>query len=191
MGYTRLAIVLHWLIALAIVLQLASGLWMTDAIKDNETKALAYSIYQWHKALGLSVLVLSLLRLGWRLSHRAPPLPGHMPLWEKWAAHASHFMLYVFMIGVPLLGWAMVSSSPFGLPTMFFGLFEWPHIPWLTDIEDKKAVSHLFEEWHELAAFALLALLVLHIAAALKHHIIDRDDVLTRMVPLLSPRSKS
>lgn len=187
--YTRIAILLHWTIALAIILQLASGLWMHEAIEEAETKALAYKVYQWHKALGLSVLVLSLFRLAWRITHPAPPLPAHMPLWEKWAAHGSHALLYAFMIGVPLLGWAMVSSSSFGLPTMYFGLFEWPHIPGLTGLEKQEDVSEFFEESHELTAYAMAALIGLHVTAALKHQIIDRDEVLSHMIPFLRPRS--
>lgn len=189
--YTRMAIVLHWVIALAIILQLTSGLWMEDALKEQETQALAYQVYQWHKSLGLTVLVLSLLRLVWRLTHPAPPLPAHMPRWERLAAHGSHFAFYVFMITVPLLGWAMVSASPLGLPTIVFGLFEWPHIPWLTEIDNQAVMEEWFKTFHEYAALAMLGLLFVHIGAALKHHFVDRDAVLTRMVPFLSPRRPS
>ncbi len=189
--YTRIAILLHWVIALAIILQLASGLWMEDAIKDKQTQALAYKIYQWHKSLGLTVLLLSVVRLGWRLTHAAPALPSHMPRWERVAAHTSHVTFYVFMITIPLLGWAMVSSSPLGLPTVVFGLFEWPHIPWLAEAQHKQLYEGWFKAGHEYMALATLGLLCIHIGAALKHHFIDRDAVLARMVPFITPRRPS
>ncbi len=181
--YTAVAITLHWLIALAIIVLLAAGLWMTDAIKQKETRNFAYQVYQWHKALGLTVLVLTFARLAWRLLNPPPPLPPGMSAFERFGAHVSHIAFYVLMVAIPLAGWAMVSTSSLGLPTIIFGLFEWPHIPILADLADKKPAEAAFKLTHKYLGFALMGLLALHIAAALKHHFVNRDDVLARMLP--------
>ena len=185
-GYSRVAIALHWLIALAIILQLASGLWMVDALTEQATQMLAFQVYQWHKSLGLTVLILSLLRLFWRLSHRAPDLPAGMTGWERFAAKATHVLFYVIMIALPLTGWVLVSASKLGLPTLYWGLFEWPHLPFGALAADAKAaLESVGGEAHELLAYLTIGLLLLHVGAALKHHAIDRDDVLSRMLPFL------
>jgi len=189
--YTAAAITLHWLIALAIVTLLVAGWWMTDAIHHPETKATAFKVYQLHKSLGLTVLVLSVLRLIWRLVNPPPPLPDGMTRFERIAAHATHGLFYALIIAIPLAGWAMVSASPFGLPTIVFGLFEWPHIPVLAGLEDKRPVEAVFRNAHEIMAYGLAALLVLHVGAALKHHFVNRDDVLTRMLPFLRARGRA
>jgi cytochrome b561 len=187
--YTTVAIALHWSIALAIIALLGAGLWMTDAIKQPETRNFAYRVYQWHKALGLIVLVLTFVRLGWRLMNPPPPLPPGMSWIERTGAQLSHGAFYVLMVGIPLAGWAMVSASPLGLPTMIFGLFEWPHLPILTDLDDKKSAERVFKLAHKFMGFALMGLLGLHIAAALKHQFVNRDGVLARMLP--GARSKT
>jgi cytochrome b561 len=181
--YDNFAILLHWLIALAIIAQLASGLWMVDAIKDSETQKAAYDFYQYHKSLGLIVLTFSILRLVWRLSHSTPELPSHMNLLERAAAHTSHILLYIFMILIPLLGWAMVSTSSYGLPTIIFGLFEWPHISFLVDATNKLQINNFFVLSHKYMAYSMIALLVLHIAAALKHQFFDKDNLFKRILP--------
>jgi len=185
--YTLVAIVLHWLIALAIIVQLASGLWMVDAIKGGAYRALAYDTYQWHKSLGLTVLVLSILRLGWRLMHKPPALPEGIKRWELTAAHLTHWAFYGFMIGAPLTGWAMGSSSPWDLPTIWFGLFEVPHIPWLYAIDEgtKESVEAGFKLSHDVLGKIGIALLALHVAAALKHQFISKDGLMLRMLPRL------
>jgi cytochrome b561 len=187
--YSGVAIALHWLMALAIIGLIMVGFWMGDAAKDPETRAAAFAAFQLHKSMGLTILLLTLLRLAWRLSHRPPPLPSTMKSWERGAARFTHIGFYVLMIAVPLSGWAMVSASPLGLPTYWFGLFEWPHIGPLAALENKEALKHDFYEAHELLAKLVIGLLLLHVAAALKHHFIDRDDVLSRMLPLLKVRS--
>ncbi|GAB5470008.1 MAG: hypothetical protein Kilf2KO_30380 [Rhodospirillales bacterium] len=184
--YTAIAIALHWLIAAAIIVQLASGLWMADAIDDPATQALAFQVYQWHKSLGLTVLILSLLRLFWRLGHRAPGLPEGMKPWERLAAYATHVFFYAIMILMPLTGWVMVSASKFGLPTLYWGLFTWPHLPLGSlALETKAQVEEIFGSVHEFLAYGTIALLVLHVGAALKHHFVERDGVLARMLPFL------
>lgn len=179
--YTKVAVWLHWLMALAIIVQLAGGIWMVDAIKVDESKQLAYQMYQWHKAVGLILLALTVVRIFWRLTHRPPALPGTMKRLDKALAHGAHMVLYGLMLAIPLLGWAMVSTSPYGLPTVIFGLFEWPHLGFLSDIADKVAWSEWFEESHELLAKLMMFLLLGHIVAALKHQFIVKDGLLARM----------
>ncbi|MDY0029808.1 MAG: cytochrome b [Pseudobdellovibrionaceae bacterium] len=183
--YTCVAILLHWLIGLSIIALLVLGLTMEDF-----PKSMMFTAFMIHKSLGLTVLVLTVARIFWRLTHRAPAMPDTMKSWEKFAAHAVHFGLYFLMLALPLSGWAMVSSSARGYPTVFFGLFEWPHIPFLsnmTDLESKKEISHSVKEAHETLAWIAIVLIAMHIGAALKHHIINRDSVLTRMLPFLKP----
>jgi polyisoprenoid-binding protein YceI/cytochrome b561 len=134
--YTTVAIALHWLIALAILAMLAIGLTMTHVKLAPVDK---FKLYQLHKSIGLTILALALLRLGWRLVHRPPALPAAMPAWERGAAEGTHVLLYGFMIGLPLLGWAMVSASPFNLPTVLYGVLPWPHLP----IPDKAVAARL------------------------------------------------
>ena len=185
--YSTVAIILHWAIAAAIIGLICAGVWMVDAIKQPETQGLAFVVYQWHKSIGLTVLVLSVARLAWRFVKPPPPLPASMPGWERTAAAFSHTLFYVLMIGMPLMGWAMVSASPLGLPTIVYGLFEWPHIPFLAELDDKKPVETALKTAHMTGGYILAGLLVLHVAAALKHHFVNRDAVLARMVPGVRP----
>ncbi|TDR93472.1 cytochrome b [Enterovirga rhinocerotis] len=181
--YSALAIAFHWTIAVLVLGLIASGWWMTGAIRDPQRQAVAYDVYQLHKAFGLCVLLLTLARLGWRLGHRPPPLPAHMRPIERFGAHAAHVALYALTLAVPLLGWAMVSASPLGLPTVPFGLFEWPHLPVLGPQDDPASVEAGFKLGHEVLAYSAAALVVLHVAAALKHHFVDHDGLLGRMLP--------
>jgi cytochrome b561 len=115
--------------------------------------------------------------------HRVPPLPERMAAWERYAAQASHFLLYVLIVGIPLSGWALASSSPLGIPTIWFGQAEVPHLPGLQGYADQHAVEDQVHEVHELLGNLMIGLLLIHVGAALKHHFWDRDDVLTRMLP--------
>lgn len=183
-SYSAIAIALHWTIALLIVGNFIGGLVMGDMLAPTATSAqkqLGFTIVQLHKSFGLTVLVLSLLRLLLRLVSGVPPLPAHMTPTEKLLAKLTHWGFYAIMILVPLSGWLMVSASPLGFPTLWFGLFEWPHLP----VETSKATSGTASEVHEILAFTGAGLFVLHVAAALKHHFFDRDDVLARMLPFL------
>jgi cytochrome b561 len=182
-SYSRTAITLHWLIALLIVGNFIGGLLMGDLLNSSDPadKRLGFTIVQLHKSFGLTILVLSLLRLGVRLTAGAPPLPGHMTSTERLLAKLTHWGFYAIMILVPLSGWVMVSTSPLGFPTMWFGLFEWPHLP----VGMSKDTSGAASEVHEIIAFIGAGLFVLHVGGALKHHFMDRDDVLARMLPFL------
>ena len=182
-SYSRIAITLHWLIALLLIGNFAGGLLMGGLLDspDPKTKQLGFTIVQLHKSFGLTILALSLLRLGVRLVAGAPPLPDHMTATERFLSKLTHWGFYVVMILVPLSGWVMVSASPLGFPTVWFGLFEWPHLP----IETSREVAGGANEVHEILAFTGAGLFVLHVAGALKHHFWDRDDVLARMLPFL------
>ena len=178
-SYTRTAQVLHWVIAALILGQLIGGIVMH---KLPGTVSWKIDAYQLHKSFGLTVLALSLVRLGWRLTHRAPPLPEGTPAWERWLARATQAGFYVLMIGVPLAGWAMVSQSPY--PSSFFFLAPIPDLP-------VGGSGELWAEVHEYAAFTIVGLLVLHVAGALKHHL-ARDGVVARMVPgVAKPQASS
>jgi len=183
--YTRVAIALHWVIAVSIILLLAIGLVMAE--DDILPKDARFAAFQFHKSLGLTVLVLSVVRIIWRLLHKPPGLPAGMKRWEIMAANLTHLGFYGLMLALPLTGWVIVSTSSWGLPTIWFGLFEWPHLPGLADAANKKDLNEAFGEGHEIMAWIMMGLIGLHIGAGLKHHIINRDDVLTRMLPFIKP----
>ena len=178
--YTTVAIALHWLIALAILAMLAIGLTMTHVKLAPVDK---FKLYQLHKSIGLTILALAVLRLGWRLVHRPPALPAAMPAWERGAAEGTHVLLYGFMIGLPLLGWAMVSASPFNLPTVLYGVLPWPHLP--IPYKAAAAAEPVLRWLHAYGAYALLGFVVLHAGAALRHALVKGDDILQRMLPRL------
>lgn len=182
-SYSRTAITLHWLIALLLVGNFAGGLLMGGLLDAPapETRQLGFTIVQLHKSIGLTILLLSLVRLGVRLIAGAPPLPAHMTATERFLSKLTHWGFYAVMILVPLSGWVMVSASPLGFPTIWFGLVEWPHLP----IETSSEIAGNASEAHEILAFFGAGLFVLHVAGALKHHFWDRDDVLARMLPFL------
>ena len=131
--YTSVAIVLHWAIAAPILSNLMVGWWMKNAIDENATQARAIAAFQLHKSIGLTVLLLTALRLLWRFTHKPPPLPAGMASWERFSAKAAHWAFYILMVVVPLSGWTYVSSQwadgkPLNVPTLWFGLFHVPHL---------------------------------------------------------------
>jgi cytochrome b561 len=170
-SYGLVAILLHWLMAVLIITMLSLGLYMTSLILSPQK----LTLYGWHKALGVCVLLLAVLRVIWRLVHVMPVFPSSMPRWEKRAARATHLALYGFMFMLPLTGWLMSSAS--GFPVSFFGWFTLP-----TLIHPNKYLQSFFKMTHAYLAYALIALLCLHVMAALKHHFIDKDDILKRIL---------
>jgi cytochrome b561 len=180
--YGAVAMTLHWLLAAAILFMLGLGLTMTSL---DETDPLMFPLFQLHKSIGLTILVLSLARLLWRLFHPAPPLPAHMPRWERTTARGVHAMIYALTITIPLMGWATVSAAVLAVPTVWFGLFEWPHLWLLAELPraEKRLIEDPLATAHGVLALSLLLLVGLHVAAALKHHYRDRDDVLKRILP--------
>jgi len=185
--YTKGAIILHWLIALLIVGQLCGGLYMVGI--PNEQASLKFQIFQLHKSFGVTILLLSVVRVAWRLTHKVPPLPEGMAGWEKIAARATHIGFYILLFVTPLLGWAYVSVAPFNVPTVLFGVIPWPHLPFFESAANREALAESLSGFHEFAAFSIIGLLALHVGAALKHHFLNRDDVLSRMLPFVRPRS--
>lgn len=164
----------HWAMAALVLLALAVGEVMTDLPVSPRR----LEIYSYHKWVGMTVLGLLLLRLLWRTTHRPPALPGSIPLWQQQVAHVTHWLLYLLMFVVPLSGWLMSSAK--GFPVVYLGIWQLPDL-----VTKDKALGHTLENVHAVLANGLLVLVVLHVAAALKHHFIDRDDVLARMVPHL------
>ncbi len=180
--YGTVAMALHWLIAAAVLFNIALGYYMNSLPSSDPGR---FWFVQFHKSTGLSILVFSLLRVLWRVVNPMPALPAQMSLWERVTARGVHWAFYVLIIAIPLAGWSMVSSSPLGLPTMWYGLFEWPHIPFLAELprDQKQQIIGTFRATHNWLAFLALWLIGLHVAAALKHQFWDRDTALTRMLP--------
>lgn len=174
--YSRTAIALHWLLGLALIGLFAVGLYMTGLPFSPQR----LKLYNWHKWAGVTLLALSLLRLLWRLTHRPPALPqaiaDAMPRWQHWAHHGTHHALYGLFFAVPLLGWAYSSAAGFSI--VLFGVLPLPDF-----VAADKALAALIKPWHRFSAYAMAALVGLHVAAALKHQWIDRDGLLARMWP--------
>lgn len=170
--YDNVAIALHWIIAALILANIPLG-----AFSEQIELQFGRSLMGLHKSLGLTVLLLSLARLAWRLTHRPPPLPQSVEGWRRHLAKAVHWAFYVLIILVPLTGWIRSSASAY--PLNWFGLFEVPKFP----IVSKSAEALAFATAHELFAWSMTALIALHISAALHHHCIKRDRILRRMLP--------
>jgi cytochrome b561 len=182
-GYSGLAIALHWVIALLILGNLAGG-FVAHELMESATGAdrgQGLRLIQMHKSVGLTILILSVVRLAIRLQAGVPALPVHMTATERALARIAHGGFYALMLAIPVAGWLMVSASPSASPLRWFGLFSWPLLPVPMSI----GLSEAAAEAHELLALGMLALLALHVAGALKHHVLDHDDVLTRMLPLV------
>lgn len=169
--YTSAAIALHWVLALLIVANFALGVYMHE-LPFSMTRL---KLYNWHKWAGIVILVLSTLRLLWRLSHR-PPADVPMPAWQRSAAHAAHLALYGLFFAVPLSGWAYSSAA--GFPIVVFGVLPLPD--W---VPVDRALSETIKPLHEFFAIALASVVLLHVAGALKHRFVDRDGLLQRMWP--------
>jgi cytochrome b561 len=172
--YTRTAITLHWVIALLILAAFPLGVYMHDLPLSPDKLRL----YSYHKWIGVSIFLLAVLRILWRFTHRPPPLPGSMPRWEKLAADTVHTLLYALLFVVPLSGWLMSSAK--GVQTVWFGVLPLPDL-----VSKNKELGDLLKEVHEGLNFIMLGAVLAHIGAALKHHFIERDGVLARMIPLL------
>ncbi len=169
--YTPTAVALHWLLALLIACNLALGAYMSD-LPLSMTRL---KLYNGHKWAGITILALSVVRLLWRLTHR-PPVDLPMPAWQRRAAHAAHAALYLLFFAVPLMGWAYSSAA--GFPVVVFGVLPLPDF-----VAPDRALSETLKPLHGLLAWALAAVALVHVAGALKHHFIDRDALLLRMLP--------
>ncbi|MDP3855790.1 YceI family protein [Phenylobacterium sp.] len=180
--YSLVAIALHWLIAAAIIFQLILG-WRGHGLR---TTLEGFGLIQLHKSVGVTILALSLMRLAWRLTHRPPPEPETLAPWERRLAVATHWGFYVIMIGLPLSGWVVVSTSKITIPTLLYGTLPWPHVPGLAELAApaKMAWNLIAYGVHKSLAWTAWGLLALHVAGALKHQLFSRDEpVLARMAP--------
>ncbi len=178
--YTQTAIALHWLIFALAACGFALAVYMVDL--PLAPPKLKY--YSWHKWLGVTVFLLALARLAWRLTHPAPALPAGMPAWQRRAAAAAHVLLYALIIIIPVSGW--LYSSAAGLPTVYLGVVQLPDL-----LAKNKPLADQLKWVHITLNYTLLAAVVAHVAAALQHHIMARDDVLSRMLPWVKPREGS
>lgn len=174
--YGLTAIALHWLLAAALVGIFVVGLYMTNLPFSVQR----LKLYNWHKWAGVTILALSVLRLVWRITHRPPALPAAMasamPRWQHLAHHGTHHLMYALFFIVPLVGWAYSSAA--GFPIVWFGVLP---LPSFMPVSPELAAA--IKPWHQITAYALAALVVLHVAAVIKHQFIDRDGLIGRMLP--------
>ena len=176
--YTRTAQALHWLMAALLVGLVSLGLYMHELPLSPRK----LQLYSWHKWVGVTVFFLLLVRIGWRITHQPPALPEQMSKLQRITSHVGHTALYLLMIAIPISGWLMSSAK--GFQTVWFGVLPIPDL-----LPKNKELGDLLLELHESLNLLLIALLLAHIAAALKHHFIDKDDVLSRMLPAHSNHS--
>lgn len=174
--YDPVAVALHWATALLIMLMIPFGLLLGEL-----PASVKFDGYALHKSIGLVVLALGVFRLIWRFMNPPPALPESMPASTRFLAHSAHWMLYFLIIAMPLSGWIMISATA-KYPTVFFWLGEAPFLPMPTGI-DKHEVHEQFETYHLYLAYGAIALIVLHIGAALQHHFILKDGITARMLP--------
>lgn len=172
--YTQGAIAFHWVIAALVIL--------------NILLALGSEWFEWrvipaHKAIGITVLVLTLGRILWRATHRPPPLPRSVRPWERMAGHATHLGLYALTLALPLTGWWFSSSAPERRPLEWFGLFDIPYLP----VPRSGPVTGAVHDWHIYLSWLAIALVLLHAAAALRHHWLLHDATLARILPAARP----
>lgn len=176
--YDSTSIALHWLFAIGIISTFALGFYMTD-LSLSPTKL---KLYSWHKWAGISLLAVAILRLVWRVTHQAPKLPKSMSPLMRFLANAMHRVLYFFMIAIPLSGWLMSSAS--GFQTVWFGILPLPDL-----VAKDEGLAEILLTAHVVLNYAFLTALLVHIAAAVKHHFIDKDTVLSRMLPIVKPQN--
>jgi len=169
--YTLPAIVLHWVMALGLIGAIAVG-WYISGLPMSVARL---KLINWHKWFGITLLALFVLRLLWRATHR-PPAEPPMPAWQARAASAVHGLLYLLMAAVPLLGWAYSNAA--GFPVVWFGVLPLPD--W---VGTNKELAETLKGLHKIAAWSLAVLIAVHVGAALKHQLIDRDRLLARMWP--------
>lgn len=170
--YTLLAIGLHWWVALLIFIAFPLGIYMHD-LPFSPTKL---KLFSWHKWLGVTVFMFVVIRIYWRLRHSPPNLPDSMSNWQKLVSHVAHNLLYLLMVAIPLSGWLMSSAK--GFQTVLFGVLPIPDL-----LSKDKELGNLLAIVHQTLNFSFLALIVMHVLAVLKHHFIDKDVILRRMLP--------
>ncbi len=178
--YTSIAITLHWLVAVAVIANVALALAWPSSPDD-----LVRPMINAHKSIGITVLALAIMRLLWRLGNPPPPLPGGYKPWERRLSHLTHWALYAIIFAMPITGWVMDSAWDKAAqnPNYWFGLFEWPRLSFIMALDPatKKAVHDGFGEAHEIIGYLVYVLTGLHILGALKHQWIDGVRELQRM----------
>lgn len=173
-AYSAVSIGLHWTVFILIIAAWSLGLYMVDL--PLSPQKLKY--FSWHKWIGVTIFFLAVFRAVSRLVHPPPPLPASVPPWQRMAEGVSHVLLYLLIFVVPVSGWLYSSAS--GVPTVYLGWIQLPDL-----VEKDKALAELLKQTHILLNTVLFAIVCIHAAAALKHHFLDRDDVLARMLPFL------
>lgn len=179
-SYTHTAILLHWLTALAILCAFPLGLYMHEL----ELSPVKLKLYSYHKWIGIGALLLAIVRLLWRARHRPPPLLAGLPRWQEIAARGMHHGFYLLLLAVPLSGWLM--SSAFGVSVVWLGVIPLPDL-----IGKDKQLGEALKEVHETLNYTLLLMVLIHAAAAIRHHFFERDGTLLRMLPFLRRQAKS
>jgi cytochrome b561 len=181
--FTYTAIFFHWAVAALILTNILIA-WQFHSVHGP----LRAAIFQIHKSIGITVLFLSILRLAWRLLNPPPPFAETMRAWERGAAKIVERGFYFIMLALPLTGWAIVSTADLHIPTILFGAWHWPDIPFISTLpfEQKLAAYSAAVDAHHLLAKVTYALIGLHVLAALRHQFIKRDAVLARMIPSLA-----
>jgi cytochrome b561 len=180
--YGSVAMALHWLIAVFIITNICIGLLFDSIPRSSPT---LFNMVQIHKSIGLTVLVLSVIRVAWRLINPVPPLPVDMNAGLKFLARTTQFLLYVLIVAIPLSGWIMASASRTGIGTSYFFLFSWPNLPIFNglDMHAKHDAHELWESVHMVLAWSAIVLVPIHVAGALYHQFIRRDTVVKAMLP--------
>jgi cytochrome b561 len=178
--YTVVAQTLHWVIAALIATQFTLA-WMADDLPLGMHKL---ALLARHKSFGMTLLMLGVLRLTWRLFNPAPPLPEHTSKIETFLARATHIAFYALLFAMPLTGWLMSSAKNYSVS--WFGLFTWPNL-----ISPDDHWFEVLKETHDVLSNVLFAIVILHFLAALKHHFWNKDDVLKRMLPFTKTENRS
>ena len=188
-NYTHTAIALHWVVAVLIFAGFGLGLFMTEMPFSPQK----LKFYSYHKWIGITVFLFAALRILWRLTHPAPPLPAHMPAWQKKAAYVTHYLLYFLLFAIPIAGWLFSSAK--GLQTVYLELVPLPDLlnkeigdivlMASADPDNPFTAAEALRLLHKTLNFSMAALVVVHIAAAIKHYLFDRDNVMSQMIPAL------
>ena len=189
--YTKTAVILHWLIAIFIFGMFALGWYMSDLPKEAP-KAMAYDLFDWgiytwklseptaprsfyfnlHKSIGITIMALIIIRILWRITHRPPALLSSYKAWERKLATGAHHLLYLLMVALPVSGIIMATYSKYGI--------KWFGIPFIKGL-DNNPLREIYKEAHEVIGIIILVVIGLHVAGALKHKFIDKDDTLKRI----------
>ena len=172
--YTQFARYLHWAVAGLIVLQYVLANW-AEVLEENDAALRQLAVLANHKSVGMTILMLAMVRLAWRFKHKPPALPESLPDWQRMSAHTAHWLLYGFLFALPLSGWLMSSASAYTVS--WFNLFSFPDL-----VAPNPELKETFEEIHELLTTLLLVTAVVHIVAALLHRFRDHNDILQRML---------